>query len=134
MRSGQPRKHQRADHDDHGDHEPRHRRGTAARLELLAEHRDDHRAENHADDLGPDVLDDGRRMQFCRARRIADKARDAEAHVSWVAERGQQYGGSADDHAGQDDPEIPFFHVFPQSFLFFESNAPKRCETDLHVR
>ena len=59
---------------------------SGARLELLARNAHDERAEHEANDLRADILHLCRAVQAHRAGNIAQKARDAEAHVRGVAE------------------------------------------------
>ncbi|MPM67478.1 hypothetical protein SDC9_114401 [bioreactor metagenome] len=50
-------------------------------------------------------------MQLGRSRRVPNEARDAEAHVAGVAERGEHQRGQTNDNAGENHPQVSFFHV-----------------------
>jgi len=78
---------QRADDDERAEHKADRGRRAGARLELLARNAHDERAEHEANDLRADILHLCRAVQAHRAGNIAQKARDAEAHVRGVAER-----------------------------------------------
>ena len=111
-------KDQRADHDEHAQHESG--RGGRARLraELARCERHDERAQHQAQDLRAQILHLRGAVQAERARDVPLKAGDAEAHVGGVSQRGQRQGRDSDDDAGQNHEPVSFFHDI-LSFLFW---------------
>ena len=109
--------HQAADHHKHAQHKARDRRASAARGKFLLAERHKEAAQHKADDLRPDVLHRRCRVQAESARRIAQEACDAEAHVLRVAEQHEQRSDHADHKTGKDHVSLFMFQCHTLSSL-----------------
>ena len=67
-------------------------------------------------------------MELCGTGNIAQKARDAKAHICWIAKRRQDQGCNTYDCARDNDPDIKPFHIYDHSFPL-RYKALKRNET-----
>ena len=82
-------------------------------LKLLGSDGRDQRAQDDADDLWTEILDDRGAVQAESAGGIPQETGDTEAHVARIAQCRQRHGGSADDQAGEHNEPVlgePFFH------------------------
>ena len=103
---------QRAHGGNDAEDEPRDGRRSAARLEFAHGKGHGEGAEDEADDLWTDVLDDACAVQSKAAGNVALKAGHADAHVARVAELLQQNGGRADDEADDNDADVGSKGIF----------------------
>ena len=133
-------KHQASDHHEHTEHKAGHGRAAAARRKFLLGKCHEKAAKDQTDDLGPDVLHGLRRVKPQRARRVAQEAGHAEAHVLGIPEQHQQRRDRADDETGEN--HVAFF-VFERhrklSFFLFvalsqEYRSPKNCPNRVRDR
>ena len=112
--------HEASDHHEYSEHKTGDRRTAAARRKFLLGKCHEKAAEDQTDDLGPDVLHGLRRVKAQRARRVAQEAGHAEAHVLGIPEQHQQRRDHADDETGEN--HVAFF-VFERhrklSFFLF---------------
>ena len=112
-------KDQRADGRHHAQQQADDGRGAAARPVFAAKQGRAQRAQHHAEDLRPQVLDDGRAVQADGPGDVAVEAGDADAHVAGIAHALQQDGQRAQDepcadHARRGGEEVGTgFHDTP---------------------
>ena len=125
---GAAQEHQRADHHEQAQHKAAGGGGPGTAPELPGGHGGKQRAQHDADDLRTDVLHLGGAVQAQSARDVTLEAGDAEAHVLRVSGGGEDQGGYAHHHAGQQDqPVVPqptvFFHFKISPPVFSDSGS-----------